>query len=147
MWQRASASWSLALILFIFLLAIMAYMSENMQLPWWQFNVFQVPCGHAGCKQYFKTTTGYTKHIISAHPIVSSPPPSSPPPEDHVNHLVDQLQDTLDDADFSDFLNPASGESRSSPPPHVHAELYGPGDKLYCNYHTLLDGEFSWLAS
>ncbi|KAG1888701.1 hypothetical protein F4604DRAFT_1877237 [Suillus subluteus] len=131
MWRRASG-WSLALIFFIFLLAIVAYMSENTQLPRRQFNAFQVPCGHAGCKRYFKTTAGHTKHVLSAHPIVSSPPP-----EDHVNNPVDQLQD---DADFSNFLDPASGESRSSPPPHVHAEFYGPGDKLYRNYHTLLDG-------
>ncbi|KAG1839875.1 hypothetical protein F4604DRAFT_1885178 [Suillus subluteus] len=131
MWRRASG-WSLALIFFIFLLAIVAYMSENMQLPQRQFNAFQVPCGHAGCKRYFKTTAGRTKHVLSAHPIVSSPPP-----EDHVNNPVDQLQD---DADFSNFLDPASGESRSSPSPHVHTEFYGPGDKLYRNYHTLLDG-------
>ncbi|KAG1808945.1 uncharacterized protein BJ212DRAFT_1448903 [Suillus subaureus] len=88
MWWRAS-HWSLALVLFIFLLVILGYMSENdhMQIPRQQFNAFQVPCGHAGCKQYFKTTAGCTKHILSAHPIMSFPPP-----EDYDNGLADSDQ-------------------------------------------------------
>ncbi|KAG1798352.1 uncharacterized protein BJ212DRAFT_1305755 [Suillus subaureus] len=126
MWQRASC-WSLALVLFIFLL----------------FNAFQVPCGHAGCKWYFKTTTGCTKHILSANPIMSFPPP-----EDYNNGLADVepgiFQDAPDDANFSDYLDPAAEEPRSSPLPDVHTEFFGPRDSLNQNHHALLDGGVKW---
>ncbi|KAG2123012.1 hypothetical protein BD769DRAFT_1629093 [Suillus cothurnatus] len=53
-------------------------MSENIprtQIHCRDFNFLQLACGHAGCNWFFKTGAGRTKHILSAHPVISSPPP------------------------------------------------------------------------
>ncbi|KAG1845610.1 hypothetical protein C8R48DRAFT_750725 [Suillus tomentosus] len=74
------------------------------------FSVLQLPCGHAGCKRFFKTGAGRTKHILSAHPVISSPPPEQ-------------------DMDIDVF-----------PPLDVDTEFFGPGNHLFRNYHAQLNG-------
>ncbi|KAG1888206.1 hypothetical protein F4604DRAFT_1916128 [Suillus subluteus] len=100
------------------------------------FSTFQVPCGNVGCKRFFKTTAGRTKHILSAHPIVS--PPASPEP--HISHPNDIADNPFQDDELLGQLTGDNEALRASPPPNVHAEFYGPGNLLYRNYHTLLDG-------
>ena len=131
-------------------------MPENIPhapVPRRDFNAFQIPCGHAGCKRFFKTAAGRTKHILSAHPIVSSPPPEeqygasdytdmdpSSPQDDATNPLSPGQMDHHD-------CNSDSEESRSSSPTPdgINAEFFGPGDLLYRNYHALLNGYLFWF--
>ena len=112
------------------------------QAPRRDFNASQVPCGHTGCNRFFKTTAGRTKHILSAHPIVSSPEAQ----DDTDNHtdadLGNGFQDSLSwtDLDSDLELDDQPEELRSSPAPDVHAEFFGPRNSLYRNYHTKLNG-------
>ncbi|KAG2752779.1 hypothetical protein P692DRAFT_20871094 [Suillus brevipes Sb2] len=102
------------------------------------FSAFQVPCASVGCKRFFKTTAGRTKHILSAHPIVS--PPASPEP--HISHPDDITNNPFQDDELQGQPNGDDDEAlRASPPPNVHTEFFGPGNLLFCNYHTLLDGQ------
>ncbi|KAG1733920.1 uncharacterized protein EDB91DRAFT_1238517 [Suillus paluster] len=100
-------------------------------------NEFAFPCGNVGCNHFFKTTAGRTKHILSAHPIVS--PPASPEP--HISHPNDITNNPFQDDELLGQPNGDDDEAlRASPPPNVHTEFFGPGNLLYHNYHTLLDG-------
>lgn len=139
--QRALL-WPLALLLaFIFL--SMPEIVPRTQVARRDFSAFQVPCGNVGCKRFFKTTAGRTKHILSAHPIVS--PPSSPEP--HISHPNDITDNPFQDGELLGQPNGDGDEaSRASPPPNVHTEFFGPGNSLYRNYHTLLDGSFLHLS-
>ncbi|KAG0701710.1 hypothetical protein DFH29DRAFT_1000020 [Suillus ampliporus] len=105
------------------------------------FGAFQVPCGHAGCNRFFKTTAGRTKHVLSAHPIVSLRPLSPDAQSNDLTSAVD-ADAFLDADDLPVQMNSAwpNEELRASPPPNVHAEFFRSGNLLYCNYHPLLDG-------
>ncbi|KAG1728600.1 uncharacterized protein EDB91DRAFT_1239333 [Suillus paluster] len=139
--HRASVK-SSVLLLLILLLSIFLSMPKNVphtQAPQRIFGAFQVPCGRAGCNCFFKTTARHTKHVLSAHPIISLP---SPDP---------QINDPTSAVDADTFQGEAEPDhstwptdeelrtSASSPPPNVHAEFFGPGNSLYCNYHPSLD--------
>ncbi|KAG1738088.1 uncharacterized protein EDB91DRAFT_1237791 [Suillus paluster] len=56
------------------------------------FNALQLPFGHAGCKQFFKMGAGCTKHILSAHPVISSPPPEQDIDIDVPDVLLQELE-------------------------------------------------------
>ncbi|KAG9309186.1 hypothetical protein JVU11DRAFT_10899 [Chiua virens] len=42
--------------------------------------VFQIPCTHPGCKQFFKSLRGHMVHVQLLHP-ASTPPLNLPAPE------------------------------------------------------------------
>lgn len=125
------------------------------QVPRRNFNAFQIPCGHAGCKRFFKTAAGRTKHILSAHPIVPSPPPDAQYDTDNDTNMdIGSFQDDADSLGQMDHRNSEPEESRSSPTPdsdgigtEFGTEFFGPGDSLYRNYHTLLNGYFFLVPS
>ncbi|KAG1901072.1 uncharacterized protein F5891DRAFT_1128178 [Suillus fuscotomentosus] len=115
------------------------------------FSVLQLPCGHAGCKQFFKIGAGRTKHILSAHPVISSPPPEQDMDIDVPDVLLQQLEDRYNGQDFP--FSPDNKEHdlgyshdhcadalRSSPLPDVDTEFFGPGNHLFHNYHAQLNG-------
>jgi len=98
-------------------------------------NIRQLPCGHPGCNRYFKTSAGRTKHRHAQHPIIT---PSDPP---------QILTPSLPSSTGSEELNPLSDNGMESgwggPPTPLHtidSQFYGPGDKLYRNYHPKLTG-------
>ncbi|KAG1813499.1 uncharacterized protein BJ212DRAFT_1300913 [Suillus subaureus] len=132
--QRALL-WPLALLLaFIFL--SMPEIVPHTQVAWQDFSTFQVPCSNVGCKCFFKTTAGHTKHILSAHPIVS--PPASPEP--HISHPNNITDNPFQDSKLLGQPNGDGDEAlQASPPPNIHTEFFGSGNLLYCNYHTSLN--------
>jgi len=125
------------------------------------YSELQHPCDHPGCKRFFKTTAGRTKYIHTVHVSFPQPsPPASPSPphesdpgdradEDQLFHGLDKRADEDDNFDSSNewdqesFGDPTedSGPARpSSDAPDVDAQFYGPGNKLYRNYHCQLNG-------
>ncbi|KAG1884618.1 hypothetical protein F4604DRAFT_1919065 [Suillus subluteus] len=115
------------------------------------FNALQLPGGHAGCKQFFKTGAGCTKHILSAHPVISSPPPEQDMDIDVPDLLLRELENQYNGQDFplppdDEECNFGHGHDhhadglRSSPPPDVDTEFFGCGNQFFCNYHTQLNG-------
>ncbi|KAG1860759.1 hypothetical protein F4604DRAFT_1882540 [Suillus subluteus] len=64
------------------------------------FNASQLPCGHAGCKRFFKTGAGRTKHILSAHPVISSPPPEQDMDINVPDVLLQELENRYSGQDF-----------------------------------------------
>jgi hypothetical protein len=84
--QRALL-WPLAFLL-AFIILIMPEIVPRTQVAQQDFSTFQIPCSNVSCKCFFKTTAGHTKHILSAHPIVS-PPASSEPHISYPNNITD----------------------------------------------------------
>jgi hypothetical protein len=82
-------------------------MSENIphtQIHCRDFNFLQLTCGHAGCNQFFKTGAGRTKHILSAHPVISSPPPEQDMDINMPDVLLQELENWYNGEDFPPYL-------------------------------------------
>ncbi|KAF8553040.1 hypothetical protein OG21DRAFT_1477479 [Imleria badia] len=79
------------------------------------------------CRRWFKNKSGLMQHVNAKHP--ASAQPSSP---------TGEQQDIFDgetEAQNADWFPP-----NSSPVPDIKTEFFGAGDKLYRNYHKLLNG-------
>ena len=123
-----------------------------------QNTICQLPCGHPGCNWYFKTLAGRTKHRHASHsvitpsglPRISSPSlPSSP---DSVGPPFHPQNDQDQDARDWEDLNPLnenvmeSGlEGFPTPFDSIESQFYGPGDRLYRNYHPKLTGNVTYF--
>lgn len=114
-------------------------------------SALQLPCGHPNCQRYFKTAAGRTKHRLTAHPTFTPPvmvPPShesesmpEPDSEPQAEDPQDRRQSNTDST-VPDDMNQFEFPRLSSPPiPNANTEFYGPGNRLYRNYHGHLDGE------
>lgn len=119
------------------------------------YSELQHPCGHPGCKQFFKTTGGQTKHMHIVHMSIPKPSPS-PPTSPSPPHGSDSA-DSADEVSLEEFegLDAGSGgfpdddewdqESFGDPneewPTHadVNAQFYGSGNLLYRNYCIIVD--------
>jgi len=112
------------------------------------YNSLRLQCGN--CNQWFKSHSGRTRHQLSAHPILTAltrnsreDTPStgsndrvmSPPPP--VDGMDDATMDSIENAD----------DPPQFPEPNIGAEFFGPGDHLYRNYHTELNGMFTFAAN
>jgi hypothetical protein len=129
-------------------------MSENIpctQICCRDFNFLQLACGHAGCNRFFKTGAGRTKHILSAHPVISSPPPEQDMDINMPDVLLQELENQYNGEDFPSLPDDEEldyGHShdhhadvlRSSPPPDVDTEFFGHGNHFFHNYHMKLNG-------
>ncbi|KAH7905578.1 hypothetical protein BJ138DRAFT_1118343 [Hygrophoropsis aurantiaca] len=98
----------------------------------------QIPCGYPQCNRWFKTTAGRTKHRICAHPELAIPAPALPPSSPEREEEPSQDDFRTENPEIHDL-------DQSTPPlsplPEVHTEFYGPGNRLYRNYHTKLTGQ------
>ncbi|KAG2117191.1 uncharacterized protein F5147DRAFT_757948 [Suillus discolor] len=96
------------------------------------FSALQLPC--RSCAQWFKTVAGRTKHCLAAHPVPPVVPQASRSPE--LNFEMDVDEGCTDyDIDMGD------PPRQPSPQPNIHTEFFGPGNRLYRNYHMGLDGK------
>ncbi|OJA11452.1 hypothetical protein AZE42_12042 [Rhizopogon vesiculosus] len=103
-------------------------------------NALQLPCGHPNCWRHFKTNAGRTKHRLTSHPTFTLPiiVPHESEPEEDPQHA---LQQSNADPTVPNDLNQSEFPRISSPPlPDVDTEFYGPGNRLYRNFHKYLDG-------
>ena len=117
-----------------------------------QHTVHQLPCGHPGCNQHFKTSAGRTKHRHANHLIItpSNPPQTSTPPLRSPARPVspsfqpENGQDILNWEELNP-LNENDTESGFEAPPTpldaMESQFYGSGDRLYRNYHPKLTGK------
>lgn len=107
--------------------------------------VHQLPCGHPGCNQHFKTSGWRTKHRHAIHlNITPSNPPwtSTPLPHSPVGSVSGPFQpenggpdqDIPYSEEWSDF-NENGMELHA-----MESQFYGSGDKLHRNYHLKLTG-------
>ncbi|KIK77748.1 hypothetical protein PAXRUDRAFT_165831 [Paxillus rubicundulus Ve08.2h10] len=103
------------------------------------FNVQQYPCTKPHCNHWFRNKSGLTQHLNAVHQVFSPPPPPSPEPVPGVGQPGHEVS-SGDQHHFNDPLH--NGMHHSSPPPHVEAQFFGPGDKLYRNYHAKMNGTF-----
>jgi hypothetical protein len=130
------------IIFFINILLLTCFMPQGPQRR--DHNALQLPCGQLNCQRHFKTAAGRTKHRLSAHPIfpaptVSATRPDTPslhnsPSPSHSGHIQRPYSPPNDNGDQFDAPRPSS-------PPDVEAEFFGPGNRLYRNYHKDLDGK------
>ncbi|KAF8834422.1 hypothetical protein BDN67DRAFT_985332 [Paxillus ammoniavirescens] len=112
------------------------------------YNSLQVPCSKPGCQWWFKTKAGRTKHHHSIHPDLPPAVPQahdcrSEEPNQPLPHTLTPVphQNEPGSQGFSPLPNsPARSHSDSQGSPQVQAEFHGCGDRLYRNYHPLLDG-------
>ncbi|KAG2111853.1 hypothetical protein BD769DRAFT_1674233 [Suillus cothurnatus] len=99
----------------------------------------------------FKTGAGHTKHILSAHPVISSPPPEQDMDINMPDVLLQELENWYNGEDSSPLpddeeLNHGHSHNhhadvlRSSLPPDVNTEFFGHGNHFFCNYHMKLNG-------
>ena len=117
------------------------------------YSELQHPCGHPGCKRFFMTTGGRTKHIRTVHASIPQPSPSSSPSTSPSPHepAPEEFEEPfgLDGWDQEFFGDPnkdlrwtGGSPSGTARPPSdssdVDARFYGPGNKLYQNYHGQL---------
>ncbi|KAG8215095.1 hypothetical protein J3R82DRAFT_8526 [Butyriboletus roseoflavus] len=86
-------------------------------------SILQIPCGHPGCLQFFKTERGRKTHLCSAHPVLTpfpapwipSPPtvrtPTPPIPHFPGPAISDPLAETQPCDEHGEFLK------NGAPPP------------------------------
>ncbi|KAG1759770.1 hypothetical protein EDD22DRAFT_955544 [Suillus occidentalis] len=96
------------------------------------FNFLQLACGHAGCNRFFKTGAGRTKHILSAHPVISSPPPEQDMDINMPDVLLQELENWYNDEDFPPLPDDEELDYGHSHDHHA--------DHFFRNYHTKLNG-------
>ncbi|KAG1902517.1 uncharacterized protein F5891DRAFT_1127522 [Suillus fuscotomentosus] len=110
----------------------------------------QFPCGYLHCTRHFKTQGGHKKHWNTSHPIFRPAPATT-----SISHTttVEEQPEVLDGhfpAGHDDISaggdNFPEGISDPSPaldepdiPDDLNAEFFGPGDRLYHNYHPKLN--------
>ena len=115
------------------------------------YSELQYPCSHPGCKQFFKTTAGQTKHLCIVHMSLPQPSPSPSvlpaPPHESESDLGDDTNEgqlyNNNEWDQESFGDPNEDSGSAWPPSDtldVDAQFYGPGNKLYRNYHRQLNG-------
>ncbi|KAG1753704.1 uncharacterized protein EDB91DRAFT_1242677 [Suillus paluster] len=110
-------------------------------------NSLQLPCGRPNCWHYFKTQAGQTKHWNSAHPTITKAsnsyhasvskeleePYHPAPAQPHEAQF--NIQEVK-----NDWLNPMEHDgAHDSPAPRIDTEFWGPGNRLYQNFHKDLD--------
>lgn len=107
-------------------------------------NALQIPCGFLHCEHYFKTQAGRTKHWNTSHPTFKSTPTASvwysatvedEPEEQHNAFFAGN--DDFPQAEGSSDAGQALNE-----PDNMDTEFWGPGDRLYRNYHPELNSMF-----
>jgi hypothetical protein len=97
------------------------------------FSALQLPCG--SCPRWFKTVAGRTKHCLAAHPVPPVVPRASRSPELNFEMDVDEGRTDYD-------IDMGDPPRQPSPQPNIDTEFFGPGNRLYRNYHMGLDGTF-----
>ncbi|KAG1884298.1 hypothetical protein F4604DRAFT_1878722 [Suillus subluteus] len=94
-------------------------------------SALQIPCGYLHCERYFKSQAGRKKHWNASHPTFKSAPVEDEPEEPHNNFPADHDDFPTDSFDAGQALDE---------PDNLEMKFWGPGDKLYCNYHPKLNG-------
>ncbi|KAF8551067.1 hypothetical protein OG21DRAFT_1478282 [Imleria badia] len=79
------------------------------------------------CCRWFKNKSGLTQHVNAKYPASARPPSPTGKQQDIFNGETE--------AQNADWFPP-----NSSPVPDIETEFFGAGDKLYRNYHKLLNG-------
>ncbi|KAG2106172.1 uncharacterized protein F5147DRAFT_746322 [Suillus discolor] len=100
----------------------------------------QIPCGYLHCECHFKTQAGRTKNWNTSHPTFTSAPTASVSYSATVEDEPEEPHDTFfighDDFPAGSF---DAGQTLNEPD-NMDMEFWGPGDRLYCNYHPKLNG-------
>lgn len=102
-------------------------------------SALQIPC--RSCARWFKTIAGRMKHCLAAHPHVEGHAGNIN--EGHAHHHFDM---DVDEGRADYDIDMGEPPRQPSPQPNIDAEFFGPGDHLYRNYHTGLDGNVHLLA-
>ncbi|KAG2112034.1 uncharacterized protein F5147DRAFT_744677 [Suillus discolor] len=99
----------------------------------------QIPCGYLHCECHFKTQAGRTKHWNASHPTFTSAPTTSVSYSATVEDEPEEPHDTFfighDDFPAGSF---DAGQTLNEPD-NMDTEFWGPGDRLYRNYHPKLN--------
>ncbi|KAG1745479.1 uncharacterized protein EDB91DRAFT_1236359 [Suillus paluster] len=112
-------------------------------------SALQIPCGYLNCARYFKTQAGHKKHWNSSHPTFTGRVSHTATVEDEPDELLDNdfprdhNKFPAGDYDLSEGLSDL-GQALNEPAnsDNVDTEFWGPGDRLYCNCHSKLNGQF-----
>ncbi|KAG1871546.1 hypothetical protein F4604DRAFT_1881168 [Suillus subluteus] len=103
----------------------------------------QFPCGYLHCTRHFNTQGGRKKHWNASHPIFRSAPTTTSISQ---TTTVEDQPEILDDGFLAGDNNfPAGisdpGQAHDEPdiPDDMNTEFWGPGDRLYRNYHPKLN--------
>ncbi|KAG1720676.1 hypothetical protein EDB19DRAFT_1917810 [Suillus lakei] len=108
-------------------------------------NALQLPCGRSNCRRYFKTQAGRTKHWNAAHPTIARAANAyraSVSEELEEHRLAPEQPEAQFDFQEVEYDGPNMTEhdgTRDSPAPRIDVEFWGPGDRLYRNFHKDLD--------
>lgn len=126
-----------------------------------EFNTQRYACPKPRCGRWFRNKSGLTQHQNAAHPVFP-PPPVFPSPSPHPRPLTpppsfpeldgSNLEDGQPDyeapspspdrvATLTRVDNEAASVDQIDHP--VNARFFGPGNKLYRNYHVKLNGTSS----
>ncbi|KAG1726100.1 hypothetical protein EDB19DRAFT_1945348 [Suillus lakei] len=104
-------------------------------------NALQIPCGYLHCARYFKTQGGRKKHWNVSHPTFRQATVSQDEPELLVDDYPagDNNLPAGDDGLWADSFD--LGQAFNEPDNSVDADMgfFGPGDRLYRNYHPRLN--------
>ena len=136
-----------------------ATLAHSMAPPNLHHVVLQLPCGHPGCLCHFKTPAGHTKHHRSAHPKITLPtiptehaaapprttsPSLTPPPESDMPSSAPEVDEEFNPPNDGD---PVQDDELGPPVPshNIDSKFYGPGDRLYRNFHSSLTGKLTYL--
>ncbi|KAG2124061.1 hypothetical protein DEU56DRAFT_923674 [Suillus clintonianus] len=118
-------------------------MSQSMRKD---HNALQIPCGYLHCARYFKTQGGRKKHWNVSHPTfrqatVSHTVTVEDEPELPVdNHPAGNNDRPADNNDLpADLSDPGQAFDESNNPVDADTVFFGPGDRLYRNYHPKLN--------
>ncbi|KAG0698488.1 hypothetical protein DFH29DRAFT_1002799 [Suillus ampliporus] len=109
-------------------------------------SALQLPCGYLHCEHYFKTQAGHKKHWNSSHPTFRPAPTASisytATVEDKPKVLHNNFLAADDDFPAGDYNFPAGlfdVDQVLNEPDNMDTVFWGPGDRLYCNYHPKLN--------
>ncbi|KAG2345490.1 hypothetical protein BDR05DRAFT_998120 [Suillus weaverae] len=107
-------------------------------------NALQIPCGFLHCECYFKTQAGRTKHWYTSHPTFTSAPTASVSYSAAV-HVEDEPEEqhnffSVGHDDFPQAEGLSDVGQALNEPDNMDTEFWGPGDRLYHNYHPNLNG-------
>lgn len=93
------------------------------------------------CRRWFKNKSGLTQHLNAKHSVSTQAQSQTSGQRDNLS----PLRSSPAPEGFAPRSSPAPGwfAPRSSPSPDVETEFFGPGGKLYRNYHKLLNGKCS----
>lgn len=128
---------------------------------WLKYSELWHSCGYVGCWHYFKLLKGLTKHYCTIHPVLpvtsshqlpgnhqdtDSSSSSTSTDEELANqqsHYGGDFTGVEWDKENFPKVQSTCSESKLSHSPEpdsgIDTEYYGPGDRLYHNYHQMLN--------